>query len=340
MSGYQGWTSLLMLPGETPATVVFAVSMVVFFLVALVPLALVMNFVERKMTADLQARVGPNRAGGNGFLQALSDMLKMLSKASVTPESRRARFWMAVQNGVLYTSFAALPLGSTLIFLNSELNALVPFVSFGLYFLFQGFIGIEGRSIEELLLGFRGGFQFLAGLIPATICAFVAAIHAGSFNWTAIGESQNGGPLAWMAFSNPFGFVTSVAFMLSGLLMFQFPPFHSLDRGMSRLSATQLALHRFNQFYASLAWSIFTVVFFYGAWDYFGERAEGFVGAALEMFSVLAKACVLNLLAKVVAKALPQIRTDQMTDFSWKVLTPISLICLLGMSLWVVGVGR
>lgn len=340
MKHYQGWVDLFALPLETPAPLVFLVSMTVFFVFMIIPLSLLMNFVERKMTADLQARVGPNRVGSSGILQGFSDMLKMLSKSAHVSETSRERFWLSMQNAALYSTFAALPLGSGLIFVNSELNTLIPFVAFTLYFVCQSLIGIDGKNIEELLLGFRSGFQFVSGLVPSFICVLTVGVYAGSLSWAEIARVQNGSPFQWIAFSNPFGLITGLVFILSGMLIFQSPPFHQLDRGMRHRSASGLAVYRINQFYAALIWSIFSATLFFGAWDYFSDDATGLFGSAVEMISVLMKACVIMILSRVIAKALPQIRMDQMTDFSWKVLTPISLVCFLGMTLWVVGVGR
>lgn len=340
MTHFQGWIDFFGLPSEAPAPLVFFVSMTVFFLFMIIPLSLFMNFLERKMTADLQARVGPNRVGSSGVLQGFADMLKMLSKSAHVSETSRERFWLSMQNAALYSTFAALPLGSSLIFVNSELNSLIPFVALSLYFVCQSLIGIDGKNIEELLLGFRSGFQFVSGLIPSFICVLTVGVYTGSLNWSEIAQVQNGSPFQWIALSNPFGLVTGLVFILSGMLMFQTPPFHQLDRGMRHRSASGLAVYRINQFYATLIWSVFSVTLFFGAWDFFGEDSSGFIGSAVEMFSVLLKACVMMILSRVIAKALPQIRMDQMTDFSWKVLTPISLVCFLGMTLWVVGVGR
>lgn len=340
MTHYQGWNDFFGFPVHAPAPLVFIVSMMVFFTFVIVPLSLLMNFAERKMTADLQARVGPNRVGSSGILQGLSDILKMLSKSAHVSETGRERFWLSMQSAALYSTFAALPLGSGLVFVNSELNSLVPLVALSLYFVCQSLIGIDGKNIEELLLGFRSGFQFVSGLVPSFICILTVGVYSGSLNWGEIARVQDGSPFQWIAFSNPFGLITSLVFILSGMLIFQSPPFHQLDRGMRHRSASGLAVYRINQFYASLIWSIFSATLFFGAWDFFSDDASGLAGSAVQMFTVLLKACVILILSRVIAKALPQIRMDQMTDFSWKVLTPISLVCFLGMTLWIVWVGR
>ncbi len=71
-----------------------------------------MSFLERKLGADLQARVGPNRTGSVGMLQPLADLLKLLQKESRERRTFGERIWFGVHTMALYSTVAVLPLGS------------------------------------------------------------------------------------------------------------------------------------------------------------------------------------------------------------------------------------
>lgn len=336
MSEYQGWISLLNLPSGLDGPIVFVVAMIFFLLFIFLPFALTLDYIERKMVADLQARVGPNRTPLAGFFQPLSDLMKMFSKTRSSGSSEPIG-WALVQSAAIYSTFAILPLGSSFLFLNSELNALIAMVAMSIYFLATVLLGLENRSLESILSSFRSSFHFLAGMLPALLCVLTVGMLSGSLNWIVIGNSQNGGPGSWVIFSNPFGFLSFLVFILAGLLMFQFPPFHLSDEGAAHYWGRRLALFKLNRAFLIFSWTLFAVVLYLGAWDFPMERSDGFLGAFFEISSVLLKTFLMVLLSRVASRAFPQVRMDQMTDFSWKVLTPLSLICFLGAVFWAGG---
>jgi len=336
MSAYQGWIQLLHLPENLGGPWVFLISMIFFLVFIFVPFSLTLDFVERKMVADLQARVGPNRTIGSGFFQPLTDLIKMFFKVehNVLVGSRS---WTLLQSASIYSIFAVLPLGSSFLYLNSELSALVAMVSFAVFFLATAMVGLKLDSLESILAAFRSTAHFFAGIIPAFLCLLTVGALSGSLNWISIGAAQNGGLGHWNVFSNPYGAISFFTFILSGFLMFQFPPFHLLDDGNAQHSGRRLALFKMNRSFLILSWVVFAVVLYLGAWDFTGDEPQGFLGALSEMSSVLLKAFFVVLITRVTSRSFPQIRMDQMTDFSWKVLTPLSLACLLGATFWVGG---
>ncbi len=337
MSAYQGWINLLHLPEGLDGPWVFLISMVFFLVFVFIPFSLTLEFVERKMVADLQARVGPNRTIAAGFFQPLADLMKMFSK-NHTQGLDGSMSWALVQSAAIYSIFAILPLGSSFLFLNSELSALIAMVSLSVFYLATVMVGLKAESLESILLAFKSSFHFFSGIIPAFICLLTVGALDGSLNWVSIGNAQNGGPSHWNIFSNPFGALSFIVFILAGFLMFQFPPFHSMDEGVNHHWGRRLALYKMNRSFLILAWMVFAAVLYLGAWDFAGDEPEGFFWAFFEMSTVLVKTFFIVLLTRVVSRSFPQVRMDQMTDFSWKVLTPLSMICLLGATLWSGGI--
>jgi NADH-quinone oxidoreductase subunit H len=337
MSAYQGWVQLLHLPATLEGPGVFFISMIFFLIFIFLPFSLTLEFIERKMVADLQARVGPNRTVGSGFFQPLADLMKMFSKTHSQPADGSTT-WALLQSASIYSIFAILPLGSSFLFLNSELSALIAMVCLSVLFLATAMAGLKLESITGILAAFKSTYHFFSGIIPSFICLLTVGALSGSLNWIVIGTKQDGGPGSWNVFSNPFGAISFIVFILSGFLMFQFPPFHTADQGAANFWGRRLALYKINRSFLVLAWMVFASVLYLGAWDFLGDEPAGFFGAFLELNTVLLKTFFIVLMTRVISRSFPQIRMDQATDFSWKVLTPLSLICLLGATLWAGGV--
>jgi NADH-quinone oxidoreductase subunit H len=149
-------------------------------------------------------------------------------------------------------------------------------------------------------------------------------------------------------FSNPFQFVAFLIFVMSGLVLLAIPP---LDGALStsdihggvysHLFGRRLSLFQFGRFYGFFFWSVITVVLFLGAWRIPQQISEGlqnanavWVLALIELIWLLVKTFSLMLLITWIARVNTRTRVDQITDFAWKVLSPFSLIALVGASLW------
>ena len=139
-----------------------------------------------------------------------------------------------------------------------------------------------------------------------------------------------------------------VVFVLSGLVVLACPP---LDGGLSmsdihggvssHLYGRRLSLYRFGRFYGFFLWSVITVVLFLGAWALPSALSEGLrehgaikILGFLELIWLLSKTFFLMLMIVWIARVNPRGRVDQITDFAWKVLSPFSLVALVGASIW------
>ncbi len=327
----QGWKALMGMSFDTSLFLVLPASFLLFFLVVLFPLYFVLGFTERKLSADLQARVGPNRTPGRGVLQVAADMIKLASKSGGEPHERR---WIFLQSAALYSTFAVLPLGTALIFVDSELGVYLPFVSLGAVFVLSLFANEGALNLEDEILTHRQVFLWISAWVPALIAASVAVARAGSAKWSVILSSQSESPASWLLISSPFGFIGFFVFLLSGLVALQLPPFHSLDRGFRRQSGGTLGMFSLNQFYTLFVWCILACALFVGGQSVREPVDVTFLSGGYQLAVAVAKASVIYLLLRVVAKALPQLRQDQMTEFCWRVLTPVATLCLVGEVFW------
>lgn len=335
-------------PESTPAWILSALNLFLVYALVIFPVGLVMAFLDRKLAADFQARIGPNRAGPYGAFQPFADLLKLLQKEGRSEWTWREAIWLAVHTMALYSTVAVMPLGSLGLVVNTDMSAFLPFWAALVLALGTMLLGFSQGSVPGWFGGARVAAQALAGAFPALVCVLSAGVRAGEFRWSVLAESQGANPLSWTAVSSPFQFIAFVVFVMSGMVLLGLPPMEAglstpdIHGGvLSRLSGRRLSLFRLGRFYGFFLWSVIAVVVFLGAWVLpFGISGNlldsGNFGAlqGLEIGWLLAKTLGLMLLISGIARVTPRARIDQITDFSWKVLSPFALLALLGSALW------
>src|SRR5271167_2852243 len=184
---------------------------VVYGIVIVAVLPLLAGYVvllERKVMADMQARLGPMRVGPHGLLQPLADALKLLIKEDIIPESAdRWLFWIApilsVMAGML--AFAAIPIGPG--FLIADMNIGLLFIlaisSMGLFGIVLG--GWASNSHYSLLGALRSAAQLVSYETAAGLALISVLLLAGSLSMKDIVQAQSDQGV-WFGFSVPFGF--------------------------------------------------------------------------------------------------------------------------------------
>jgi NADH-quinone oxidoreductase subunit H len=342
------WSHTLGLPDGTPQWVIAALGLVFVYMVIVLPSGAVMAYLDRKIGADFQARVGPNRAGPAGLLQPVADLLKLLQKEATIDWSWREALWLAVHTMALYSTVAVLPLGSLVLLVDTDMSAFLPFWATLVLSLGTMLLGLSQRSVPGWFGGVRVAAQALAGALPALVALLCAGVRAGGFRWSVLAGSQGASPLDWAAFSNPFLFVAFVIFVVSGLVLLGISPMEAavsqadIHGGVSsHLHGRRLSLFRLSRFYGFFLWSAITVTLFLGSWNlptgvYAALRESDSYGLIqlLELFVLLGKTFFLMLVVIWVSRVNPRARVDQVTDFSWKVLSPFSLFALIGAAFW------
>ena len=349
LSWVKSWSEVLDFPTDLPPWFYAMVSLFCIFFLIVFPCAALLSFLQKKMSADFQARVGPNRAGPSGMLQPLADLFKLLQKDPQQEWSWRENFWLCLHTMALYSTLAVLPLGTYALLVDAEMSAFLPFWSALVLALGTMLLGLSQGSVPGWFGGIRMAAQTLAGSFPALISLLCIGVQVGSFRWSVVASSQGFSPWAWSCFSNPFQPIAFVVFVMSGLVLLAVPP---LDGALStadihggvvsHLSGRRLSLFRFGRFYSFFFWSVITVVLFLGAW----VLPEGLVSALrnngalpllslLELIWLLLKTVFLMSLIVWIACVNPRSRVDQITNFTWNVLSPFSLFALVGSGIWV-----
>lgn len=322
-----------------------------YFFMALVfiffPLAYLTSYFERKLSADFQARVGPSLTGRNGILQILADHLKLFQKNLSYSKNFSGKAWLALSVCILYASLAVLPLGTELILFTSEVSLLFPVFLFLFFFLAQMMLGIRQGSVSGFFGGIRLSVQAVSGAFPLLITVATVALARGSLSWEKIVLSQAWTPSTWILFESPFLFLAGLSFYLSGLLMLHLEPLNSamaskeLQGGVFRSSGGKgLALFRVNQAYLMVFWTMLFSAVFLGGWntpDLLNQWIGDEKSSSLQFFQLgwfIAKSFCVIVLLLWQRKVIPLLRIDQVTDYSWKVLSPLSIFAFFGQTIW------
>ncbi|HTL13290.1 MAG TPA: complex I subunit 1 family protein [Bdellovibrionota bacterium] len=349
MTWQELWGKVLGFPTGTPEFILAAAVLLMIFVLCVFPAAAFLSLVDRKLSADVQARVGPNRAGRWGVFQPLADLMKLLQKEPARAAGWREGFWLGVLTVCLYSTAAALPLGSSLILVNTGSSPLLVFWVITALSVCLMFLGYNQNSVPGWFSGTRLAAQSLSGAFPALLSVLCVGLWAGGFEWTRIAAAQGADPAHWAIVRDPFLLLAFAVFMAGGLVVLSVPPLGSgfslsdIKGGVaSGFHGRKIAFFHLGRFYGLFLWSVIAVVCFCGAWNLptsLSQAVEnsdyGILGVKMiEPLVTIVKAAFLMLFTMLFARVMPALRSDQVTDFAWKVLSPIALVALLGTGLW------
>lgn len=345
-----------------------ATSMVAFFIffVAAFILANVMalvgglgTYAERKISADLQMRQGPNRVGPFGILQFLADGVKMIMKEDIVPrEADKFLFTIApllCMVGV-FATLAVLPFSSglTLTHLNVGVFYLLGVSSLVGVGIFLG--GYSSNSKWSMLGGMRGASQIISYEVPVTLSILMVVLMAGGLSFQTITEAQTGLPQGWYIFHNPFSFIGFFILFIGALAETNRAPFDLPEAESELVSGyhTEYSGMRFGLFALAEYIEVFVVcgvaaALFLGGYNVpFGlgdgeviHKSLGMplmvaknVGQLLQLGAFFTKTFALYYVVIWVRWTLPRLRVDHLMTLCWKYLTPIALFNLVGAAIW------
>ncbi len=307
------------------------------------------TYAERKISADIQQRIGPNRVGPYGLGQLIADALKMLTKEDIMPNGAdKFLFYFAPFLALLgvFSTFAVLPLSSgfALTNLNVGVFYLIAISSLVGLSVFLG--GYASNSKWSMLGGMRGASQIISYEIPVTISILAIALLSGGMSFDKIVGSQGGLPHTWFVFHNPFSFIGFFVFFIGMLAETNRAPFDLPEAESELVSGfhTEYTGLRFGFFALAEFTEVFVVAavascLFLGGYNVpFGlaEKAPGAIGQLLQVGSIITKAFALYYVVIWIRWTFPRLRVDQLMSLCWKYLTPIAIFNLVGVSFWMV----
>ena len=293
--------------------------------------ALLMIYLERKIQAIIQDRVGPHHVGPFGLLQTFADAIKLLSKEDVRAKATDKAFFLAAPTIVfspMVASFVVIPFAPN--FMGADLNIGI------LYLTTLGSMAVLGIVIAgwasnnkySLIGGLRSAGQLISYEVPQILSIVTVVLVVGSLSMVDITRAQ-GGPFVHFLVL-PFAFV---GYFIAALAETNRTPF-DLPEAESELVAgylTEYSGMRWGTFLALTEYGEVTVVcaimttLWFGGWQGPGVDALPFLGVLWFTLKVYA----FVLIFMWVRATLPRMRIDQLMDFCWKVLIPMALVNIM-----------
>jgi NADH-quinone oxidoreductase subunit H len=320
---------------------------------AVVPIAgLYMTFIERKLAAWIQNRVGPNRVGPLGLLQAVADGIKIFLKEQVIPgHVFKPVYIMAPTIGLICAmlSIAVVPFGPSTSEPTPGFRAIIaPGVDIGLLFL----LAISGLSAYGIILGgwasnnkyslygaIRSCAQFISYEIPLALSVIGVIAAAGSLNIERIVNAQGPGIGSWNVWWQPLAallFFTS-ALAETNRLPFDLPECEQeLVGGFhTEYSGIKFVLFFLAEYTHVVTISFLTVLLFFGGWHFpglEGEVGSTWGGYALRWGVLLFKVALVIGVIMQLRWTLPRFRFDQLMAVAWQGLIPLGMANLAGLA--------
>ncbi len=337
--GLSGLLTSVGVPDEIVRLIVFLVmgGIVVTVLLIVAPVMMMyMTWLERKLVARMQDRIGPNRAGPFGLLVPIADMIKFLTKEDIVPEGVDGPVHFLAPIVVVIPvilSFAVIQFGVGMgaVDLNLALLYLMAMGSVATIGVFMAGFGSHNKF--ALIGGMRAAAQIISYEIPQILAVAVIVLLAGSISLTGIIKAQSGlFGLGWFIFYLPVGPIAFFIFLLAATAEINRVPF-DLPEAESELVAgyhTEYSGMKFGLFYLAEFLNTF-LISAVGASLFFGGWQGPFVQQVpvLGIVYFFAKTIVLIGVQLWFRGTLPRLRVDQLMNFGWKRLVPATLALIL-----------
>lgn len=308
--------------------------------------ALVAMYLELKVSAHMQDRLGPMRTGKwHGWAQPLADVVKLLQKEDTIPTAADKLLYVLAPLLVFvgsYAAYAAIPFSPA--YIGADINLGIFYIIAVSAIVVLGILmaGWSSDNKWSLLGAMRTAAQLVSYEIPSSLAVLAVIMVAGSLNLNDVCAAQTGWFWNWFVFGKfPFLFITFIIYFIASLAETNRAPF-DIPEAESELVAgyhTEYSGMRFAFFYLAEYANMFTVaaiaaVLFFGGWNSpFGTFMSGPVWGA---FWLITKGMVLVFIQMWLRWTLPRFRVDQLMYVSWKVLTPFALVNLVAVGLWTV----
>lgn len=304
--------------------------------VAPIVVVVAFTYMERKVVARIQDRVGPNRAGPLGVLQGFADAVKMLTKEDITPVGADQIVYnmapaLAVISVILV--YAVLPMAPGVIGTDLNVGILYVVAVGGIGTMAVLMAGWSSNNKYALLSAFRVVAQLIAYEIPMVIALIIVALAAGSMQMGEIIAAQD----------VPFLFTLPVAFFI-----FFVATIAEIGRSpFDLLEAESEIIAGFHVEYSGMKFAFFFIgeymhlfvgagiatTLFLGGWRGPGAGEASILGALLGFVYFLIKTVFLIFVMMWIRGTLPRLRIDHLLDFGWKFLVPVGLLALMAVAL-------
>ena len=312
---------------------------------------LVTVWLERKISAAAQQRVGPEYAGALGILQPMADGLKLLVKEDIIPQKADSLLFTLGPILVLIPvilSWLIVPFGQNLLISNVGIGIFLWIALSSIQPIGLLMSGYASNNKYSLLGGLRAAAQSISYEIPLALAVLAVVMMSNSLSTVDIVNQQNtAGLFSWNIFRQPVGFLI---FWICALAECERLPF-DLPEAEEELVAgyqTEYAGMKFALFYLGsyinlILSSLLVSILYLGGWGFpipidlitnsLGQSPNApviqILAATIGIIMTVFKTYFLVFLAILLRWTTPRVRIDQLLDLGWKFLLPISLVNLL-----------
>lgn len=309
-------------------------------------------WVERRVSALIQDRYGPNRVGPFGLFQLIADMVKLITKEDIVPRAANKfvhDFAPMISLGVAVTTFAVIPFGNTIELFGQHVKLIIADVNIGvLYILGMTGMGVYGLTLAgwssnnkySLLGGLRSSAQMISYELTMGLSLIGVILISGTVRLDEIVLAQTGyiGGVVpmWNMILQPIGFITFfiAAFAETNRLPFDLPEaepelvggYHTEYTGM------KFGMFMFSEYLNMITASALITTLFLGGWHLpFAEMwgLDPFVLSILQILTFVVKVIIVILFFIVVRWTIPRFRYDQLMRLGWKWMLPLTIANLV-----------
>ena len=319
-----------------------AILSVVPILIVFPSLFAVTTLLERKGLGRIQNRYGPNRAGWFGLLQPMADGIKSLTKEDIVPRSADHLVHLLAPLLLVTASvvaYAVLPIGRNMVIANLSAGLLFFFAIGALVEIAIFMAGWSSHSKYSLLGAMRAIAQMISYETPLVLASVVVIMAVGSLSTVDIVNTQatySGIWPHWFIFT-PWGFVGFILFMIAATAESNRSPF-DLPEGESEIiagyyleySGFKFALFFLGEYLGMFATSGMAITLFLGGWSAPFSFLT-WIPSYLWFFSKLIAIIVAFIWVR---GTLPRLRMDQLMNFAWKFMLPMTLLNMVAAAAW------
>ncbi|MBD2438487.1 NADH-quinone oxidoreductase subunit NuoH [Nostoc sp. FACHB-110] len=312
---------------------------------------LVCVWLERKISAAAQQRIGPEFIGAFGLLAPVADGLKLVFKEDIVPG--KADPWLFTLGPIIvvlpvFLSYLIVPFGQNIVITNIGMGVFLWIALSSIQPIGLLMAGYASNNKYSLLGGLRAAAQSISYEIPLALSVLAIAMMSNSLSTVDIVNQQSGyGILGWNIWRQPVGFLI---FWIAALAECERLPF-DLPEAEEELVAgyqTEYSGMKFALFYLSsyvnlVLSALLVSVLYLGGWDFpiplntlaslLGISETNpvlqVVTAGLGITMTVLKAYFLVFIAILLRWTVPRVRIDQLLDLGWKFLLPVGLVNLL-----------
>jgi NADH-quinone oxidoreductase subunit H len=360
------------LPAAWAGTVTAVMAALILLFLWIMPVVTYMIWWLRRVIAFMQSRLGPNRVGWEGLLQTPADAVKLISKEDVIPTLadrwvfKLAPFLVFVPAFIVYVT---VPFGPTLVAQDLAIGVLYATAVMSVSVLGIILAAWASNNKYALISAFRSAAQMVSYEVPLAIALLGPVLLTGALSFRAIvleqsrgfGFLEGLGFLGWFACLQPILFL---CFLIAALAENNVTPFDIVEAESELVagyhveySGMKFALFFLAEFANTFTVAALTTLLFLGGWlspfpaataaggsfllgllprgDLFDLVRAVLVQLVSPFFWFVAKAFALVTVVFWIRATLPRVRVDQLMDFGWKALIPITLAGVLIAGMWV-----